>query len=91
MVVAVGTMDVTSAIEAMKAKACATALPVATTDAAKADVTDTLAMVEVEIMEATEIMEMAETTEMVETMEMVAITGTALATATMVEAQAMAV
>ena len=88
---AAGIMDVTSVTEAMQAEACATDSHVVTTDAAKAGVTDTSAMVETAAMAAwakMEIMTM-ETTATTEIMEITAMETTAMASATATTAMAM--
>ena len=93
MVAAAGIMDVTSVTEAMQAEACATDSHVVTTDAAKAGVTDTSAMVETAAMAAWATMGTTETMEMeIMTMETTATTEmetTAMASATATTAMAM--
>ncbi len=92
---AAGIMDATSDTEAMQAEACATDSHVATTDVAKAGVTDTSAMVETAAMAAwatmgtTETMEMETAMETTEIMEITAMETTAMASAMETTAMAM--
>ena len=92
---AAGIMDVTSVTEAMQAEACATDSHVVTTDAAKAGVTDTSAMVETAAMAAwatmgtTEAMEMETAMATTEIMEITAMETTEMASATATTAMAM--